>query len=458
MTGEPTTVRTFPEGFAWGVASAAYQIEGGATEGGRGPSIWDTFSHRPGTVIGGDTGDVACDHFHRWPADLDLIAELGVPHYRFSVSWARVMPDGRTPNREGIDFYRRLVEGMRERGITPLMTLYHWDLPEALDEGGTAGWLARETADHFADFALLMGRELGDLVPTVTTFNEPWCSAYLGYASGEHAPGHTDNGLALRAAHHLNLAHGRAVTALRSVLPTSAEVSLTLNLHQLEAASQDPADLAATRHVDAVANRIFLDPVLRGSYPDDLLDGTRHLTDWSFVEAGDLEVINAPIDVLGVNFYNPTRIAAPVAGEPTWPGTDRARAVDIPGPKTVMGWPIVPSALTDLLLRVHRDYGVPVVITENGCSGHDVVEADGQVHDEGRIDYLRGHLAAVADALGAGADVRGYYLWTLLDNFEWAWGYGKRFGIVHVDFETQRRTVKDSGWWYRDVVRRGGLV
>jgi beta-glucosidase len=458
MTGEPTTVRTFPEGFAWGVASAAYQIEGGATEGGRGPSIWDTFSHRPGTVIGGDTGDVACDHFHRWPADLDLIAELGVPHYRFSVSWARVMPDGRTPNREGIDFYRRLVEGMRERGITPLMTLYHWDLPEALDEGGTAGWLARETADHFADFALLMGRELGDLVPTVTTFNEPWCSAYLGYASGEHAPGHTDNGLALRAAHHLNLAHGRAVTALRSVLPTSAEVSLTLNLHQLEAASQDPADLAATRHVDAVANRIFLDPVLRGSYPDDLLDGTRHLTDWSFVEAGDLEVINAPIDVLGVNFYNPTRIAAPVAGEPTWPGTDRARAVDIPGPKTVMGWPIVPSALTDLLLRVHRDYGVPVVITENGCSGHDVVEADGQVHDEGRIDYLRGHLTAVADALGAGADVRGYYLWTLLDNFEWAWGYGKRFGIVHVDFETQRRTVKDSGWWYRDVVRRGGLV
>ena len=452
-----SSVRRFPEGFVWGVATAAYQIEGGADVDGRAPSIWDTFSHQPGRIDGGDTGDVACDHYARWKEDLDLLGEVGAAAYRFSVSWSRVLPDGRTPNRAGIDFYRRLVEGLLERGITPLMTLYHWDLPEALDLGGTTGWLERDTADRFADLALLMGRELGDLVPGVTTLNEPFCSAFLGYATGEHAPGLAVPGLAFRAAHHLNLAHGRGVAALRSVLPATAQVSLTLNLHQLTPASDSEADLAATRHVDAVANRIFLDPVLRGLYPHDLIRGTRHLTDWDFVREGDLVEISAPIDALGINYYNPARIAAAVDGEPTWPGTDRARGVDIPGPKTVMGWPIVPSGLTDLLLRVHREYAVPMMVTENGCSGRDVVEADGRVHDAVRVDYLGGHLAAVADAIDAGADVRGYYLWTLLDNFEWAWGYDKRFGVVHVDFGSQRRTVKDSGLWYREVVRRHGL-
>ncbi len=451
--------RSFPEDFVWGVASAAYQIEGAVADEGRGPSIWDTFSHRPGRVANGDTGDVACDHYHRWKEDLDLLVELGIPSYRFSVSWSRVLPDGRTRNQAGIDFYRRLAEGLRERGITPLMTLYHWDLPEALDEGGTRGWLERDTADRFAELALAMGEAVGDLVPTVSTLNEPMCSAFLGYATGEHAPGLTENALAYRAAHHLNLAHGRGVAALRSVLPAQAQVSLTVNPQHIEPASSHPGDIAAARHADAVANRIFLDPVLRGSYPADLLAGTAHLTDWSFVRDGDLAEISAPIDVLGVNFYNPSRVAAVAEGarpDRTWVGTDRARGVDIPGPATIMGWPIVPSALGALLVRLHEDYGLPMMVTENGCAGQDRVGADGRVHDDFRIDYVRGHLAAIADALATGADVRGYYLWTLLDNFEWAWGYDKRFGIVHVDFETQRRTPKDSAYWYRDVIRRGG--
>lgn len=449
-------IRSFPPGFVWGAATAAYQIEGAAAEDGRGPSIWDTFSHTPGKVANGDTGDVACDHYHRFAEDLDIVAALGLPAYRFSVSWSRVLPDGRTPNQKGLDFYRALIEAMLERGITPLLTLYHWDLPQALDEGAGGGWLSRETPDRFAELALLLGRTLGDVVPGFTTLNEPWCAAYLGYASGEHAPGRTDRSLAYPVAHHLNLAHGRAVTALRSVLPEAAQVSVTHNLQQVIPASDSEADRAAARHVDAISNRIFLDPELRGAYPDDLVEGTRHLTDWSFVHDGDLAEIHVPVDALGVNFYNPARIAA-ADGDGTWPGTDRASGVEIPGPHTVMGWPIVPEALTDLLLTVHRDYGLPLLVTENGSSGHDSVSADGLVHDPDRVDYLRRHLGAVADAMDQGADVRGYYLWTLLDNFEWAWGYAERFGIVHVDFEDQRRTLKDSARWYRDVVARNGL-
>ena len=385
------------------------------------------------------------------------MARLGIPNYRFSVSWSRVLPDGRTVNRAGVDFYRRLAEGLLERGITPLMTVYHWDLPAALDQGPEGGWLDRDVVDRFTDLALLLGRELGDLVSGATTLNEPWCSAFLGYAKGEHAPGGTDNALAYRAAHHLNLAHGRAATALRSVLPDTTEVSVTLNLHQVAPASDSDADRAAARHVDAVANRIFLDPMLRGTYPEDLIEGTRHITDWSFVRDGDLAEVHVPIDFLGINYYSPSRIEATPGGDGTWPGTDRARGVDIPGPKTVMGWPVVPEALTDLLLRVNRDYAVPMVVTENGCAGNDALGPDGRVHDDFRIDYLRAHIGALADAIGAGADVRGYYLWTLLDNFEWAWGYDKRFGIVHVDFDTQVRTPKDSAQMFRDVIVHNGL-
>ncbi|MCW2749023.1 MAG: beta-galactosidase [Aeromicrobium sp.] len=448
-----TNSREFPPGFVWGTAAAAYQIEGAVGEGGRAPSIWDTFSHAAGKVAGGDTGDIACDHFHRWPQDLDLMVELGIDAYRFSVAWPRVMPDGRTVNPEGVAFYDRLVDGLLERGIRPLMTLYHWDLPQALEDEG--GWLNRDIADRFTDYALTMGKAVGDRTSGVTTLNEPWCSAYLGYATGEHAPGLTDRRLAYPVAHHLNLAHGRALAALRGMMAPETQFSVTLNLHQLEPASLSEEDVRATRHAEAVANRIFLDPMLRGHYPDELIEGTQHLTDWSFVRDGDLAEIAVPIDFLGVNYYAPARIAA--EGSYGWPGTDRAFATIIPGPRTIMGWPIRPSGLTDLLVRVHEEYGVPMMVTENGCAAPDAVGADGTVHDDDRIAYLDGHLRAVLDAVDAGADVRGYYVWTLMDNFEWAWGYAKRFGIVHVDYDTLVRTPKDSARWYQSVAAANAL-
>jgi beta-glucosidase len=447
-----TTPLRFPDGFVWGVADASYQIEGAVAEDGRLPSIWDTFSHTPGAIDNDDNGDVACDHYHRWREDLDLVANLGVPAYRFSVAWPRVLPDGHSVNQAGLDFYKRLVDGLLDRGIDPLMTLYHWDLPQALDVGDAGGWLARDVVDRFVDFALLLGKELGDRVPSVTTLNEPWCSAYLGYATGEHAPGRRDNALAYRAAHHLNLAHGRAATALRDVLPRTTDLSVTLNLHQVVAASDRDEDVAAAEHTDLIANRIFLDPMFAGGYSDALRRTTEGLTDWSFVQPGDEREIGARLDSIGVNYYNPAHVGAWTGGN-GFPGTDRASFVGIEAPQTVMGWPIVPSGLTDLLLRVHRDTGLPIRVTENGMADRDVV-VDGAVHDTARIDYLHGHLAAVHAAIERGADVRGYYAWTLLDNFEWAWGYDKRFGLVHVDFETQARTPKDSATWYADVIRR----
>jgi beta-glucosidase len=450
-------MRRFPEGFTWGVATAAYQIEGAAAEDGRGPSIWDTFSHTPGKVAGGDNGDVACDHYHRVAEDLDLIADLGVTSYRFSVSWPRVLPDGRTVNPAGLGFYDRLVDGLLARGIRPMMTLYHWDLPEALDLGGTAGWLDRATADRFADLAVAVGKQIGDRVGSVLTLNEPYCSAYLGYASGEHAPGRTSNALAFRAAHHLNLAHGRAVAALRTVLPATAQVGVTLNLHELQPASTEAADLAATAHADLVANRVFLDPMLGAGYPAALREQTAHLTDWSFVLDGDEAVIRQPLDFLGINYYNPVRISDPAGALVPLPGTDRAGIAKAPPPYTAMGWPIQPAGMTDLLVRTHSEFGLPLVVTENGAAFVDHPEPSGAVVDTDRIAYLRAHLHAVLDAIEAGADVRGYHLWTLLDNFEWAWGYDKRFGIVRVDHASQVRTPKASAHWYADVVRANAV-
>jgi beta-glucosidase len=454
-----TTTLSFPDGFAWGTASASYQIEGAVSEDGRTPSIWDTFSHTPGAVLDGDTGDVACDHYHRWKEDLDLMVELGIPSYRFSVSWSRVLPDGRgRVNHSGLDFYKRLVDGLRERNIAPLMTLYHWDLPQGLEDAG--GWLDRSVVDAFEEYAVLLGEELGDRVAGIGTMNEPWCAAFLGYAAGVHAPGHHGNANGFRAAHHLNLAHGRAVTALRRVVPADTELSVTLNLHHTRPASDSEADVAAARHVDIVANRVFLDPMLRGEYPEELFRDTAHITDWSFVQDGDIAGVHAPVDLLGLNYYTPAYVAAVTDDtdpRSLWTGTDRARTVDVEGPRTAMGWLIEPRAFTDLLLRVKRDYDVPVVITENGCAADDVVTPDGRVHDAVRIDYLRDHLTAVHRAIERGANVRGYYVWTLLDNFEWAWGYSKRFGIVHVDYETQVRTPKDSAAWFGDVIRRSAI-
>jgi beta-glucosidase len=478
----PTRWLAFPQGFVWGTATASYQIEGGATEGGRGRSIWDTFSHTPGNVLNGDTGDVACDHYHRWEADLDLMAALRIPTYRFSVAWPRVVPDGSgAVNQAGLDFYDRLVDGLVARGITPLVTLYHWDLPDALQQ--TGGWVDRSTAYHFARYAEVVAARLGDRVGQFSTLNEPYCTSYLGYASGVHAPGVRDHASAYAAVHHLNLAHGLGSVSIRSAAP-DAEVSISLNTAQVYAASDRPEDIAAARHVDGIANRVFLDPMIRGGYPDDVVESTRHLTDWSFVQPGDGALMYAPPDLLGVNFYSPSRICAPpqsggatrdedlprtgrwtndpsaaTRAEPLpWPGTDKAMSVPQPGPYTDMGWRIEPSAFTDLLVRLGHDYpDTPMAVTENGCAYDDGPDGSGRVRDQRRVDYLRDHLAAVHDAIEQGVDIRGYYLWSFLDNFEWALGYEKRFGIVHVDYDTLARTPKDSARWYGDVIAANGL-
>ena len=432
--------------FVWGAATAAYQIEGAAHEDGRKPSIWDTYSRTPGRVRGGDTGDVATDHYHRWPEDVATMEALGLGAYRFSIAWPRVH------DQRGIDFYSRLVDALLECGIAPVATLYHWDLPQELEDAG--GWPARDTAYRFAEYAERIGAALGDRVHTWTTLNEPWCSAFLGYASGVHAPGRTEPAAALAAAHHLNLAHGLAC----QVLP--GRHSVTLNLHHVRGEAE------AARQVDAVANRIFLGPMLDGAYPADLLEDTAQITDWSFVQEGDEAVIAAPLDVLGVNYYAPTLVRAWDGVSPRstadghgdgaaspWVGCDGVEFVKQPGPYTEMGWSIDATGLTELLLRLRDDHpGTPLMITENGAAFDDRLDADGRVRDQRRIDYLRDHLAAVGQAMEAGADVRGYFVWSLLDNYEWAYGYSRRFGIVHVDYATQTRTWKDSAHWYRDQI------
>ena len=450
----------FPPGFLWGAATSAYQIEGGVDADGRVPSIWDTYSHTPGRVRDGDTGDVACDHYHRWAEDVAIMAELGLNAYRFSIAWPRIMPGGRF-NPKGADFYSRLVDALLERGIAPVATLYHWDLPQELEDAG--GWPARQTAFRFAEYAEAIGRVLGDRVHIWTTLNEPWCSAFLGYCSGSHAPGRTDPAAALAAAHHLNLAHGLAVRALRRAAP-GARCSVTLNLHHARGASAADAD--AVRRVDAVANRIFLGPMLTGRYPADLIDDTASITDWAFVHPGDEQTIAAPLDVLGVNYYAPVLVrrwdgSAPrqsadghrPGSRSAFPGCEEVEFLPMPGPRTAMGWPIDPAGLTELLMRLHRDHpGIPLMITENGATFEEEADVDGRVHDARRIGYLRDHLAAAKAAMDAGADLRGYFVWSLMDNFEWARGYSKRFGIVRVDYRTQRRTWKDSAHWYRRVI------
>lgn len=464
------TGRRFPDGFLWGSATASYQIEGAVKEGGRGPSIWDTYSHTPGKTLNGDTGDIADDHYHRWQEDLGHIADLGLHAYRFSTAWPRVQPGGRGPaNREGLDFYSRLVDGLLERGVKPVLTLYHWDLPQDLEDAG--GWTARDTAYRFADYAELVARELGDRVDLWTTLNEPWCSAYLGYGSGAHAPGRTDGAAALSAVHHLNLAHGLGLQAVRSVLP-SARGSVTLNLHVIR--SVDPSsddDRDAARRVDALANRAFTGPMLSGAYPDDLLADTAHVTDWSFVRPGDTEIARQPLDVLGVNYYSTGLVRRWDGVEPRseadghgdalgspWVGADDVEFVRPEGPYTAMGWNIDPGGLTELLLRIHREHpGLPMMITENGAAFPDTVSPGGAVHDPLRVDYIARHLEATGQAIDQGADVRGYFAWSLLDNFEWAFGYDRRFGLIRVDYETLERTWKDSAHWYRDVVARNGL-
>ncbi|WP_416483524.1 GH1 family beta-glucosidase [Streptomyces sp. CL12] len=467
---EPLTPVTFPTDFLWGCATSAYQIEGAVREGGRTPSIWDTFSHTPGRTAGGDHGDIAVDHYHRYREDVALMADLGLNAYRFSVSWSRVQPTGRGPAVQvGLDFYRRLVDDLLEHNIQPAVTLYHWDLPQELEDAG--GWPERETALRFAEYAQLVGDALGDRVEQWITLNEPWCSAFLGYGSGVHAPGRTDPAASLRAAHHLNLGHGLAVSALRSVMPTRNQIAVSLNSSVVRPLSQDPADLAAVRRIDDLANGVFHGPMLHGAYPASLLADTASVTDWSFVRDGDLAAAKAPLNALGLNYYTPALVsAAPgkVAGpradghgasaHSPWPGADDVLFHQTPGERTEMGWTIDPSGLHELIMRYSREApGLRLYITENGAAYDDKPDAEGRVHDPERIAYLHAHLAEVERAIADGADVRGYYLWSLMDNFEWAYGYGKRFGAVYVDYATLERTPKSSAHWYGRAARTGEL-
>ena len=432
--------RSFPVGFRFGVAMAAYQIEGAVNEDGRGPSIWDAFCHRPGAVAGGDTGDIACDHYHRWRDDLDLMAALGIESYRFSISWPRVQPDGRGAlNPAGVDFYRRLCEGLRERGIEPVATLYHWDLPQARQAAG--GWSVRDTAERFAEYAGRMGEELGDLVDAWITHNEPWVVAFLGHAEGVKAPGIRDWPTALRASHHLLLSHGWAVQALRGHGP----VGITLNLAPVRSDDVD----AATR-MDGYLNRWFLDPVFRGWYPEDMVGHyERRYGPFDVVRDGDLGTISEPIDFLGVNYYFPQRVRSDPSRQPL-----ELMSVVPPPPTTAMGWEVDPGGLHELLVRVRRDYGnVPIYITENGAAFEDGPVVNGTLEDPRRVEYLRSHIGALARAIADGVDVRRYFAWSMLDNFEWEHGYAKRFGLVYVDYSTQRRVPKRSGLWYRDFIR-----
>ncbi|MFG3286566.1 GH1 family beta-glucosidase [Streptomyces sp. NPDC048111] len=460
----------FPPGFLWGAATSAYQIEGAAAEDGRTPSIWDTFSHTPGRTAGGDTGDIAVDHYHRMREDVALMAELGLTSYRFSVSWSRVQPTGRGPAVQlGLDFYRRLVDELLDHGIVPALTLYHWDLPQELEDAG--GWPARDTAARFAEYAALVGDALGDRVERWITLNEPWCSAFLGYASGVHAPGRTEPAASLRAAHHLNLAHGLATSALRAVLPSRDQVAVSLNSAVIRPRSQEPADLEAVRRIDDLANGVFHGPMLHGAYPAGLFADTASVTDWSFVHEGDLRAIQQPLDALGLNYYTTSLVSASDPGatdsradghgasaHSPWPGADAVTFHQPPGERTAMGWSIDSSGLYDLLLRYTKEApGLPLLVTENGAACEDVPGPDGAVHDADRIRYLHDHLATVRRAMEAGADVRGYYLWSLMDNFEWSYGFGKRFGAVYVDYATLARTPKSSARWYAELARTGEL-
>jgi len=465
---ESTTPVTFPPAFLWGAATSAYQIEGAVREDGRTPSIWDTFSHTPGRTAGGEHGDIAVDHYHRYRDDVALMADLGLGAYRFSVSWSRVQPTGRGPAvQRGLDFYRRLVDELLSKGIKPAITLYHWDLPQELEDAG--GWPERETALRFAEYAQIVGEALGDRVEQWITLNEPWCSAFLGYGSGVHAPGRTDPAAALRAAHHLNLAHGLGTSALRSVMPSRNSVAVSLNSCPVRPVSQDPADLDAARRIDDLANGVFHGPMLHGAYPETLLAATRSVTDWSFNLDGDVRTIHQPLDALGLNYYTPALVSAAQAPDgpradghgasaySPWPGADDIAFHQTPGERTEMGWTIDPTGLHDLIMRYTREApGLPLYITENGAAYDDVVD-DGEVHDAERTAYVRDHLAVALQARADGLDVRGYFLWSLMDNFEWAYGYDKRFGAVYVDYETQERIPKSSALWYAGVARTGAL-
>jgi beta-glucosidase len=444
----------FPPGFTWGAATASYQVEGAVSEDGRGPSIWDTFAHTPGRISDGTTGDVADDHYHRFAEDIRLLADLGLKAYRFSIAWPRIIPSGSgVTNPAGLTFYRRLAETCLEYGVTPYATLYHWDLPQPLEDAG--GWLLRDTAERFRDYAAVTHAALSDVIKHWMTLNEPWCSAFLGYGNGEHAPGRTEGTAALKAVHHLLLGHGLALEAIRC---PEGSYGIALNPAPIHAASDSPADRDAARRIDGLRNRMFLEPLLAGKYPADVLEDTG-TTDWFSQYEGDLPRIGAPLDFIGVNYYCPTTVAAPEGpvsspGEPTTqPGSENVVAVDTGLPKTQMGWPVQPGGLRDILVTVNKlAPDLPLYVTENGAAYPDELTADGTVEDHERQAYLEQHIAVCRDLVSEGLPLKGYFAWSLLDNFEWAFGYSRRFGIVYVDYTTQQRIVKKSGRWLQEFL------
>jgi beta-glucosidase len=440
----------FPADFVWGAATAAYQIEGAVREDGRGESIWDRFSHTPGKIQGGDTGDVACDHYHRYREDVALMREMGLKGYRFSIAWPRIVPDGKGAlNPKGLDFYNALVDRLLANGITPYATLYHWELPQLLQDRG--GWDNRDTAAYFAEYAAVVFESLGDRIRHWITLNEPSVVAYNGHAIGEHAPGFIDYALAVRVSHHLNLAHARAVAAYRQ-LNQGGVIGTTLNLTSVYPVGNAPEDGAAARIADGMYNRWFLDPVLKGAYPRDILELFGQKLQAPVIQAGDLDrIAAAPIDFLGLNYYS--RLL--VRSAPSSPfGYEAVRGA---GPCTAMGWEIYPDGLYDLLVRLDRDYGHPrLLVTENGAAFDDPLQA-GRVADPERIAYLREHFLAARRAIESGVRLEGYFVWSLLDNFEWAHGYSRRFGLIYVDYPTQERIWKDSARWYQGVIRQNGV-
>jgi beta-glucosidase len=451
-------VKAFPEGFKWGVSTSAYQIEGAVSEDGRGPSIWDTFSHTPGKIDGGGTGDVACDHYHRVVSDLDLLASLNVNTYRFSLAWPRLFPDGERREQRGFDHYDRLIDGLLARGIEPFVTLYHWDLPQALEDRG--GWRSRDTVERFAEYSAACFDAFGDRVSSWLTINEPWIVGLLGYLLGLHAPGYKDDVLGeVTAFHHLLLAHGRSVQEFRRS-GRAGGIGLAPNLMPHYPASDSEADREASFGSEGYVNRWFLDPVLRGGYPADQLERYEALLGpLEFIHDGDLETICQPTDHLGVNYYAPRWMQA-VPGDHPWPwkvvvpeGLRTTAGFTAGVPQTEAGTPIVPSGLTDLLVWIRNRYGdIPIVITENGAVFSE------PLHDERRVRFVHDHVGAVHDAIRQGVNVQGYCHWSFLDNFEWALGYAQRFGLVHVDYETLERTVKDSGRYYARIAAANALV
>ncbi|TWI61532.1 beta-glucosidase [Pseudoduganella lurida] len=434
----------FPARFAWGTSTSSYQIEGARRADGRVDSIWDVFTGQPGRIRDGSSGAVACDHYHRWPQDLDIARDLGTNAYRFSIAWPRIFGDGSAPNQKGLDFYDRLVDGMLERGLQPWPTLYHWDLPQTLQDRG--GWVARSTVYAFANFVDAVTRRLGDRVPQWITHNEPWCTAMHGYMDGMHAPGIRDLPSALQASHHVLLSHGLAVPIIRANVK-DARAGIALSLHPIRSASGSAEDMAAAHRHDGLRNRWFLDPLFGKGYPQDVLAELERFA--PRIEPGDLEAIAVPTDFTGVNYYFP-EVIAHAPGE----GPLDGRVVHKAGvERTAFGWEVAPEGMLQLLRRIHAEYGPRVLyVTENGSTYDDVVQ-DGAVHDAQRTSYLQRHLAALKEAIDVGVPVEGYFAWSLLDNFEWAEGYTRRFGLTHVDFDTQQRLLKDSGKWYRGFLR-----